>query len=142
MLKLKKIIKKWGTNQIVKLKNNIKRGTEKIQNFIKINQKLRCQKCQEIKRSFDKVENFLQQVKRGPYYICTICHRKLCQRSVRLFKHEKYHILATELYHPVKSFDKKLYIRETCHKCLHKNEISCQAVCNKIALRRLKVGRL
>lgn len=29
---------------------------------------------------------------------------------------------------------KKLYIRETCQKLLNKNEIPCQAVCNKIAL--------
>ena len=58
----------------------------------------------------------------------------LSQRSVRLFKYEKYHILRAELDHPVKSFEGKLYICETCHKHLNKNEIPCQAVCNKIAL--------
>ena len=58
----------------------------------------------------------------------------LSQRSVRLFKYEKYHILRAELDHPVKSFEEKLYICETCHKHLNKNEIPCQAVCNKIAL--------
>ena len=45
------------------------------------------------------------------------------QRSVRIYKHEKYQILTTELYHPVKSFDKKLYICETF-----------QIVCKKMAL--------
>ena len=34
----------------------------------------------------------------------------------------------------MKSFDEKLYIYETCHKHLYKNEILCQAVCNKMAL--------
>ena len=33
----------------------------------------------------------------------------------------------------MKSFDEKLYICETCHKHLNKNEIPCQAVCNKMA---------
>ena len=34
----------------------------------------------------------------------------------------------------MKSFDEKLYICETCYKHLHKNEILCQAVCNKMTL--------
>ena len=34
----------------------------------------------------------------------------------------------------MKSFDEKLYICETCQKHLHKSEIPCQAVCNKMAL--------
>ena len=77
---------------------------------------------------------FLQEVKQRPYIICTVCHRSLYQRIVRLFKQEKYHILTEELCHPVKSFDTKLYIYETCHKPLIKNEIPCQPVCNKMAL--------
>ena len=58
----------------------------------------------------------------------------LSQRSVRLFKYEKYHILRAELDHPVKSFEGKLYICETCHKHLNKNEIPCRAVCNKMTV--------
>ena len=35
----------------------------------------------------------------------------------------------------MKPFDEKLYIRETCQQQhLNKNEISCQAVCNKGAV--------
>ena len=34
----------------------------------------------------------------------------------------------------MKSYDERSYICETCHKHLHKNEIPCQAVCNKMAL--------
>ena len=40
----------------------------------------------------------------------------------------------SELYHPVKLFDEKLYICKKCHKDLYKNEIPCQAVCNKMTL--------
>ena len=95
--------------------------------------KKKYKKYQENKKNCDKVMYFLQ-VKQGPYYICTVYHRSLYQRSVRLFKQEKYHILTEELRHPVKSFDTKLYTCETCHKHLIKNEIPCQAVCNKMAL--------
>ena len=64
-------------------------------------------------KEYEKVEHFPEQVKQGSYYIFTICHRSLYQRSVKLFKHEKYYILTAELYHPKKSFDEKLYICET-----------------------------
>ena len=42
-------------------------------------------------------------------------------------------IIRAELYHPVKSSDEKFYICEICHKHLNKNEIPCQAICNKMA---------
>ena len=58
---------------------------------------------------------------------------KLYQCSVRFSKHEKYESLVSELYHPVKSFNEKLYICEAWHKHLSKNEIPCQAVFNKMA---------
>ena len=51
-----------------------------------------------------------------------------------MFKHEKYQILTSELYHPVKLFNEKLFICETCHKLLYKSEIPCQVICNKKAL--------
>lgn len=60
-------------------------------------------KCQQNKKG-DMVKNFLQHVKQGSYYICTISHRSLYQRGVRLFKYEKYHMLTANLY-PMKSFD-------------------------------------
>ena len=34
----------------------------------------------------------------------------------------------------MKSFDEKLYICETCHKHLNKNEIRSQEVCNNMAV--------
>ena len=72
-------------------------------------------------------------MKQGPYYICLIYHRILYQRRIRLFAYEKYHILTTELYHPIKSFHEKLYICEACHKHLYETEIPYQATCNKMA---------
>ena len=102
--------------------------------MLKLIKKYQKQRYQENKKSCDKVDSFLQQAKQGPYYICTICHRSLYQRSVRLCKHEKYNILMPELYHTVKSFDEKLYICETYHKHLNKNEIHCQAVCDKMTV--------
>ena len=86
-----------------------------------------------IKR-FDKIKNFLQQVKQGPYYICAIDHLCPYQCIVSFFRHEEYQILIAELYDLVESFDEKLYICEVCHKHLNKNEIPCQVVCITMAL--------
>ena len=44
-------------------------------------------------------------IRQDPYFICTVCHQCLYKCSVRLFEHEKYHILNAELYCPVRSFD-------------------------------------
>ena len=89
--------------------------------MLKLIKKYQKQNYQENKKNCGKVDSFLQQVKQGPYYVCTICHRSLYQGSVKLCKHEKYNFLITELYHPMKSFDEKLYICETCYKYLSKN---------------------
>ena len=115
------------------MKSNVKRGTKQNQNFIKKKKSI-IRNVKKRKKSCDKVENFLQQVKQGHYYICTIYHGGLYQRSVRFFKHEKYQILTSELYHLVKSFDEKRYICETCQKHLYENKIPCQTVYNKMAL--------
>ena len=61
-------------------------------------------------------------------------HQCLYKRSVRLFELEKDHILTAELYCPVRSFDKEIYIRDTCHKHLSRNEMPCQAFFNKTSL--------
>ena len=76
--------------------------------MLKLIKKYQNQRYQENKKNFDKVHSFLQQVKQG-LYIGTICQRSLYQRGVKLCKNEKYKILTPELYHPVKSFDEKLY---------------------------------
>ena len=51
--------------------------------------------------------------------------KPVSMQNQAMYMFEKYHILTTELYHPVKSFDEKLYICETCLEHLNKNEIPC-----------------
>ena len=55
------------------------------------------------KKCLNKVERFYQQIRKDPYFICTVCHRCLCKARVRLFKDEKY-ILTAELHRSVGSF--------------------------------------
>ena len=86
------------------------------------------------KKYSKKLEKFCQQIRQGPYFICTACHRCLYNRSVRLFEHEKYHILNAELHSPVRSFNEKTCICDTCHKHPPRNEMSCQAVFIKLGL--------
>ena len=86
------------------------------------------------KKCLNKVEKICQQIRQGPYFICTVCHRCLYKRSVRLFEHEKYNILTAELHRPVRSFDEKIYICDACHKHLSRNKIPYQAVFSKMSL--------
>ena len=77
---------------------------------------------------------FCQQIRKDPYFICTVCHQCFYKLSVRQFEQEKYNIFAAELYCSVRSFDEKNYICHTCHKHFSRNEIPCQAVFNKMSL--------
>ena len=107
----------WEKTEILKYKDNItKRGTKKR------------------KKRYDKVKNFLQQVKQRSYYLCTIGNRSAYQWSVKLFKHGSYRILTAKLYHPEKSFEEKLYIYKTCYKHLHNNQFPCETACNNMGL--------
>ena len=47
-------------------------------------------KRQGKKKVFNKAEKFHQQIRQGPYYICTVCHHCLYQHSARLFHDQKY----------------------------------------------------
>ena len=76
---------------------------------------------------------FCQEIQKSPYFICKACHRCLYESKVRLFEYEKY-TLTAEFYYPVRSFDEKIYICNTCHKHLSRNEMPCQAVFNKMNL--------
>ena len=70
---MKKYYQKMKINHILTLKNNVKRGTKKSQNFIK---KFKILNIRNVKgkKSCGKVENFLQQAIQGRYYIGTMCH--------------------------------------------------------------------
>ena len=86
------------------------------------------------KKCLNKVKRFCQQTKQGPYLIFTVCHWYFYERSARLFEQEEYHILTSELFCPVRSFDEKIYISDTCHKHLSRHEMPYQAVFNKMSL--------
>ena len=122
-----KRLSKNEVHQILKLRNNIKRGNKKIENLVKKIKKP-CIKNFKKKKSCAKVGKCLQQVKQGRYYVCAICHRGLYQRSVRFSNHEKYQILTSELCHPVKLYDEKFYTGRICYKHLYENEILYQVV--------------
>ena len=76
----RKISKGSTTKKTLILKYNIKK---RYQQNAEIDKKYQKHRYQENNKSCDKVDSFLQQVKQGPCYICTICHRSLYQRSVR-----------------------------------------------------------
>ena len=87
-----------------------------------LNQKKKTAKVyKKNKKCLNKLENFCQQIRQGPYFICTLCYRCLYKRSIRLFEHEKY-IFTAESYCLVRSIDEKTYICDTCHKYLSRNE--------------------
>ena len=86
-----------------------------------------------IKKCLNKVKMFCQEIQKSPYFICKTCHRCLYKRKVRLFEYEKY-TLTAEFYYPVRSFDEKIYICNTCHKHLSRNQMPYQAVFNKMNL--------
>ena len=62
----------------------------------------------------EKFQNFLQQVKQRPLYICTRCYQSLYQHKVRLFKYEKYHIHNAKLHHPMRSASAQLAMDDLC----------------------------
>ena len=45
------------------------------------------------KSSQDRINQFKLNIRQGPYFLCVVCNRSLYNRSVKLFKIEKYEIL-------------------------------------------------
>ena len=60
-------------------------------------------------------------------------HSCLYERRVRSFEHKKC-VLTTELHCPVRSFDEKIYVCDTCHKHLSRNEMPYQAVFSNMSV--------
>ena len=50
------------------------------------------------KKYFDKVEKNCQQIRQDPNCNCVVFHRFFYKHRVRLFEHEKYDILTSDLY--------------------------------------------
>ena len=92
--------------------NYQQRRYQEIPELHKKYQKPRYLKC-------DEDENFLQQVKQGPYEFA----QHVIEASIKAVSDYltiKKYILTVELYHPVRLFHEKLCICEKCHKHLSK----------------------
>ena len=66
----------------------------------------------------DCITRFKEKVREGPFYICTVCHCSLYQRSVRPIGVTTYP--GTDLFTAIKSFNNLEYICHTCHKSVKK----------------------
>ena len=91
---------------------------------------LTCEKntCQKNDFASDCITRFKEKVREGPFYICTVCHRSLYQRSVKPVGVSTYP--RTDLFTAMKSFDNLEYICHTCHNSVKKNKTPCQSVKN------------
>ena len=115
-------IKKQSTRKILR-KSKISRKKVKENNIRKV-----VTEIWRKEKKMWKIKKSLQQVNQGCCYSCTVCHRSLYQRIIRLFKRDKGRILVTEMCHVVKLLNKKFYTCKTCRKRPYKTEIKCQAV--------------
>lgn len=115
-------IKKQSTRKILR-KSKISRKKVKENNIRKV-----VTEIWRKEKKMWKIKKSLQQVNQGCCYSCTVCHRSLYQRIIRLFKRDKGRILVTEMYHVVKLLNKKFYTCKTCRKRPYKTEIKYQAV--------------
>ena len=80
------------------------------------------------------IEQFNQDIREGPYYICVVCNRLLYRKTVLEFKKDKYNC-SSYLFTSVTSFNGHMYICNTCHVTIKKkNKTPCQAVYNNLTV--------
>ena len=94
--------------------------------------KLNSQTHQSLQPVEQLIENFHKNIKKGPFYICTVCNRIFYEKSVRKVTKDNYD--CQEAFTDVSSYDGNQYICFTCHSKLIKRIIPCQATCNKLKL--------
>ena len=78
------------------------------------------------------VSTFEKIIQSGPNFICIVCSRCLCRTSVILFSETEHKELISDLFNFMCLHDNKFYICKTCTKKVNKDQIPCQAVCNKL----------
>ena len=83
------------------VKNCEKRKKQFRANYVKNAKKTKDQSMP--KCSQDRINKFKLNIRQGPYFICVVCNRSLYNRSVKLFKIEKYEILHDKSLSLVKS---------------------------------------
>ena len=79
----------------------------------------------------DRVNVFKKFIKSGPCFICIVCNRCLYRKSIVKLSENKHKELINNMFHFIPSHDSSFYICKTCAQQLNKNQIPCQAVCNK-----------
>ena len=77
---------------------------------------------------------FKEFIKSGPCFICIVCNRCLYRNSVVVFSENKHKELIKNMFHFIPSHGNSVYICKTCAQKLNKNQILCQAVCNKLQI--------
>ena len=102
------------------VKNCEKRKKQFRANYVKNAKKTKDQSMP--KSSQDRINKFKLNIRQGPYFIC------LYNRSVKLFKIEKYEILHDKSLSLVKSFDSNYHICNTCDRTLNKKKNSQHSV--------------
>ena len=76
------------------------------------------------------INQFKRKIRKGPYFICTVCNQILYKKSVITCINEKY---PCQTYFNIQqSFDGKQYICNTCHSKVIKGKLPCQAVVNNM----------
>ena len=87
------------------------------------------------------MNNFKNQCKKQPVYICTSCHRLLWKKGVEEFKIDKYDNINSEVRnlvlsdkHRISSPDGSIYICHSCHKTLQSGRMPAQSKANYMDL--------
>ena len=68
------------------------------------------------------------------FFICIVCDRYLYRKSVVKFSEIKRKELIKNMFHFIPSHGNSFYICKTYAQKLNKNQIPCQAVCNKLQI--------
>ena len=110
-----------------------KKRIENVQNNTHKVQKLAKEKVSSFK-NMNSVSEFKSLINEGPYFICVICHRCFCKRSVIRFVFNNYSSVINQLVELVRSYGHGAYICKTCDSKVKKNKVPCQAVSNKLSV--------
>ena len=133
--KHKQILRANETQEQTKRRQNIAR-IQMCHN--RLSKKLKCETIQ------DAMNNFKEQCKKQPVYICTSCHRLLWEKGVEELKIEKYNNVSVQVTnlvladkHRISSTDGLTYICHSCHKTLKSGRIPAQSKANLMDLEEI-----
>ena len=103
-----------------------------IKQIVTRQKELKEEKCSSAHSLDYYIQQFNQDKREGPYYICVVCNRLLYRKTVLEFKKDKYNSTSC-LFTSVTSFNGNMYICNTCHVTIKKkNKTPCQALHNNL----------